>query len=85
MNNRVYEKVTIDMLRPGVPFYQANPQEDPNARPSYNVNCDLPGSTEVWVIYMTWQSNPHIKKECHVKITGNAAAGLINQFQSDWF
>jgi len=76
-----YEKVTIDMLRPGVPFYRANPLEhNHNVSPDYNVNLDDDPETEVWVVYPVDMKNPYIKKECFVTLKGinPAVSGFIN-------
>ena len=86
-NSLVYEKVTIEMLRPGVPFYRANPLEhNHNILPSYNIDLTDDPDTEVWVVYPEWQKNPFIKKECFVTVEGlQGIAGLINSKGSDWF
>lgn len=83
----IYEKVTIDMLRPGVPFYRANPEEhNHNILPDYNVNLVDPPETEVWVCYSQYQKNPFIKKECFATVSGlHAVSGLINSKDSSWF
>lgn len=83
----IYEKVTIEMLRPGVPFYRANPIENNhNVLPSYNINLDDDPETAVWVVYPDWQKNPFIKPEYFYihKGLNPAMSGLINSFNSDF-
>jgi hypothetical protein len=77
------EKVTIDMLRPGVPFYQADPLIHEDCLPTYNLDSEiskhnLTDDSEVWVCYPQWQKNPFIKKECFVTVKGQFVASIIN-------
>ena len=84
----IYEKVTIDMLRQGVPFYRIDPQQhNHNVLPDYNINLQDDPNTEVWVVYPSWQKNPFIKPECFFKHSGlsSVVRDLIDSKNSDNF
>lgn len=82
----IAEPVEFSCLRPGVAFYLENPLVIHNQLPHYTCE-NLPSDQIVWTLYEPWRKiNPWIKKECRVdKLPGNAASGLINNLESDWF
>ena len=85
----IAEPVEFQDLRPGVPFYMANPlaySPPNNVMPHYTCE-NLEPTTIVWTLYEGWRhANPWLKKGIFEKTTDDSQLGnLINNLPSDFF